>query len=42
VPGKALAAARNGIVSILIAGEPTCGADPETAIGPQLDVILAD
>ena len=40
--GKALAAARNGIVPILIAGEPTRGADPETAIGPQLDVILAD
>lgn len=40
--GKALAAARNGIVPILIAGEPTRGADPEVAIAPQLDVILAD
>lgn len=40
--GKALAAARNGIVPILIAGEPTRGADPEEAIAPQLDTILAD
>ena len=27
---------------ILIAGEPTRGADPEVAIAPQLDGILAD
>ncbi len=40
--GKALAAARNGIVPVLIAGEPTRGADPEVAIAPQLDTILAD
>ena len=40
--GKALAAARNGIVPILIAGEPTRGADPEAVIGPQLDTVLAD
>lgn len=40
--GKALAAARNGIVPILIAGEPTRGADPEVSIAPQLDVILAE
>lgn len=40
--GKALAAARNGIVPILIAGEPARGADPEVAIAPQLDGILAD
>ncbi|MEZ5128893.1 MAG: triose-phosphate isomerase [Micropruina glycogenica] len=40
--GKATAAARNGIVPILIAGEPTRGADPEQAIAPQLDTILGD
>lgn len=40
--GKALAAARNGIVPILIAGEPTRGADPEAVIAPQLDTVLAD
>lgn len=39
---KATAAARNGIVPILIAGEPTRGADPEQAIAPQLDTILGD
>jgi len=39
---KALAAARNGIVPILIAGEPTRGADPEAVIAPQLDTVLAD
>lgn len=40
--GKATAAARNGIVPVLIAGEPTRGADPEQAIEPQLDTILGD
>lgn len=40
--GKALAAARNGIVPVLIAGEPTRGADPEAVIAPQLDTVLAD
>jgi hypothetical protein len=40
--GKATAAARNGIVPVLIAGEPTRGADPEQAIAPQLDTILGD
>lgn len=39
---KALAAARHGIVPILIAGEPTRDADPDVSIAPQLDVILAD
>lgn len=40
--GKATAAARNGIVPVLIADEPTRGADPEQAIAPQLDTILGD
>lgn len=39
---KSAAASAAGIIPILIVGEPTRGADPETIIRPQIDAAFAD